>query len=94
MERTIGAFDARRRFGKILNEVGSRGDQYVVERHGQPIAAVVPIHLYEQWKRNREAFFDRLEGSARRINMDEAEAMVLALEAQQSVRRARRQSGE
>ena len=46
MERTIGAFDARRQFGKVLNDVIAKGDQYVVERHGEPIAAVVPIHIY------------------------------------------------
>lgn len=60
MERPIGAFDARRQFGKVLNEGVAKGDRYVVAWHGEPITAVAPIALYEQWKRSREAFFDRL----------------------------------
>ncbi len=90
MERTIAAFDARRQFGKVLNEVAGKHDRYVVERHGEPVAAVVPIELYDQWKRARAEFFDRLEQSAQRSGLDEEEAMSLALEAVQAVRAERR----
>lgn len=93
MERKIGAFDARRTFGKVLNEVAARGDRYVVEQHGEPIAAIVPITLYEQWKQAREAFFDRVERTAQRVDMNEDEAMALALEAQQAVRAERGRTG-
>jgi len=86
MERKIGAFDARRTFGKVLTEVEARGDSYVVERHGAAVAAVVPIQLYEQWKRSRDAFFDRLEETARRASVPEDEAMALALDAVTQVR--------
>src|SRR5438270_13382002 len=86
MERTIGAFDARRQFGKVLNEVAAKGDAYVVERHGEAVAAVVPIQVYQQWKQAREAFFDRMEETARRANMSEEEGMALAQEAVQAVR--------
>lgn len=90
MERTIAAVDARRQFGKVLNEVMAKGDSYLVERHGEPVAAVVPIRLYEQWKRERDAFFDRMEETAKRANMSEEEGMSLALEAVQAVRAERR----
>ncbi len=86
MEVTIGAFDARRQFGKLLNDVAGKQDQYIVERHGEPVAAVVPIELYEQWKRRRTEFFDRLQQTAQRSNLSEAEGMSLALEAVQAVR--------
>jgi prevent-host-death family protein len=86
MERTIGAFDARRQFGKVLNEVVAHRDCYVVERHGEAIAAVVPIKLYEQWKRSREAFFDRMEASGERVSMPEEEAALLVQTATQAVR--------
>lgn len=85
-EKKIAAFDARRQFGHILQEVTGKGDHYVVERHGHAVAAVVPIHLYNQWRDEREAFFDRLEQLAERVNVEEKEAMKLALEAQKSVR--------
>jgi prevent-host-death family protein len=90
MERTISAFDARRQLGKVLNEVTVKGDAYVVERHGEAIAAVVPIALYEQWKRQREAFFDRMEAIARRANVPEQEAEQLIADAISEVRAARR----
>ena len=93
MERTIGAFDARRTFGKVLTEVEAKGDAYVVERHGAAVAAVVPIQVYEQWKRSRAAFFDRLEATARRANVPEDVAMTLALDAVQAVRTQRRTGG-
>ena len=47
----VGAFEARQQPG--------RGDRYVVEYHGEPVAAVVPIELYEGWKRRREALSSR-----------------------------------
>jgi prevent-host-death family protein len=86
MERKVAAFDARRKFGEILDEVMAKGDNYVVERHGKPIAAVVPIDLYEQWKRSREAFFDRLQATVEHANVPEDEAMALANEAVKKVR--------
>jgi prevent-host-death family protein len=51
MEKSIGAYEIRRRLGKVLQEVIGSGDRYVVERHGEPVAAVVPIEVYNQWKR-------------------------------------------
>lgn len=86
LEKTIAAFDARRRFGKVWRDVEGKGDHYVVERHGEPVAAVVPMHLYEQWKRRREAFFDQMRAAGERAGMTEDEAMALALEATRAVR--------
>ena len=89
MEKTVAAFDARRQFGKMLQEVSARGDRFVVERHGEPVAALVPIAVYEQWKRGREEFFDRLQAIAERANVPSDEAEALAREAVQDVRAAR-----
>ncbi len=82
----IGAFEARRQLGKILKEVSGKGEHYVVEYRGEPVAVVVPIQLYEQWKRRREAFFDKMRLTAERANMSEEEALALAQEAIQAVR--------
>jgi prevent-host-death family protein len=78
LERTISAFEARRSFGKVLDDVVVRGDRLIVERHGSPVAAVVPIAEYARWKRDRDAFFDRLEEIAGRAGMppDAAEKLV------------------
>jgi prevent-host-death family protein len=73
-------------FGRILNEVVANGDRFIVERHGEPVAAVVPIGVYEQWKRARESFFDRMEAIGRRVDMPEDEAEQLVQEAIGAVR--------
>ncbi len=88
MEKTVGAFEARRQLGQILKQVSGRGDRYVLEYHGEPVAAVVPIALYEGWKRRREAFFDRLEEMAATADLSPEEAERLAAEAVRAARGA------
>ena len=88
MERIIAAFEARRSFGKVLQDVLARGERFVVERHGEPVAAVVPIEVYEQWKRARGAFFARIRAASDRSDMPLEEAEALADEAAQAVRAA------
>lgn len=85
MERRIGAFEVRRKFGKVLQEV-IRGDKFVVEKNGAPVAAVVPIELYERWKRERKAFFDEMRAVSERANLAEDEAGQLVAEAIAAVR--------
>lgn len=87
MEKRIPAFEARREFGKLLQNVTARGDTYVVERHGEPVAAVVPIEVYEQWQQQRSAFFKRWRQAAETANLTPEEAEALAREAVQAVRR-------
>jgi len=89
MEKTIGAFEARRSFGRILQDVAAKGEKIVVERHGEPIAALVPIHIYEQWKRRREAFFDQMDEVAKRANLSAEDADELVQEAIQKTRSSR-----
>jgi prevent-host-death family protein len=86
MEKTVGAFEVRRSFGRILQEVATKGDRVVVERHGEPIAAVVPIDVYNQWKRSRSEFFERMRRASERANLSPEEADQLAAEAVKAIR--------
>lgn len=43
----IGVADAKRRFADVLGAVRYRGERFVVERNGTPMAAVVPISEVE-----------------------------------------------
>lgn len=88
MENVIGAFEARRQFGKLLQTVAVSGDTFVVERHGERIAAVVPMEVYEQWKKARADFFSNMRGAAKRANLTPEEADALADEAILAVRAA------
>ena len=86
MEKTIGAFEIRRNFGRVLQDVIARGDKYVVERHGDPVAVVVPVEVYEQWKRSRDRLFEQIRAARERANLSPEEAEALAQEAVQTVR--------
>jgi prevent-host-death family protein len=39
----IGVAEAKRRFADVLGAVRYRGERYVVERNGTPMAALVPL---------------------------------------------------
>jgi prevent-host-death family protein len=84
VRKTVSAVRARGELGQMLEEVYYRGDQYVIERAGKPMAAVVPVEQYEQWRRERDAFFELVE-ELRSRNAD-----VEAGEVEEDVAAARR----
>ncbi len=86
MEKTVSSQDAPGRFGDLLQGVSDKGDRYVVEQDGVPLAAVVPFALYAQWKGRREGFFGQMRDSADRAGLSEVEALRLADEAKRAVR--------
>ncbi len=94
MERTVSAFEARRNFGKILQDVAANGDKIVVERHGEPVAVVVPIEVYRQWQQRRQEFFDWLREVSARINAPDEETEQLIEEAIKAVRAEKRKADE
>lgn len=87
MEKTVGAFEIRRNFGKVLQEIAARGDKYIVERHGEPVAVVVPVEVYEQWKQSRRRFFDQLRRAQAQADLTPDAADALAAEAVRAARR-------
>lgn len=86
MEKKITSFEAQRNFGKLVQEVLVKGDKYIIERYGSPVAAIVPVEVYDQWKQSRERFFAALHAAQEQANLPEDEAMALAQEAVQAVR--------
>ena len=54
MQKTITAMDARKNFGQILNEAALRGDDFIVERAGKAMVAIVSMEKYEIMRQNRE----------------------------------------
>ena len=61
MVKKVNALKARQNFGQILEEVYYKGDQFVIERAGKPMAAVVPLWQLEEWQKRREQFFAAVE---------------------------------
>lgn len=87
MAEKVSTIDVRQRIGDMLNRVSLRRDEFVIERKGKALAALVPIERIEQMRRfaRRQAqdFMDEQAPSP----LTEREASDLALEAQRFARR-------
>ena len=87
MEKELSVTQAREKFSDLVEQVQFQGDTYVISRHGKPAAAVVPIEVYENWKRQRREFFDQIRQVQQRVDLEPEEAEKLAAEAVAAVRR-------
>ena len=80
--------DVRQRIGDMLNRVALRHDEFIIERKGKPLAALVPVERLEQMRRfaRRHAleFMDQQQPSA----LTDTQAAELAADATRSARRA------
>lgn len=88
MTHTISAMDARKQFGDMLNRVMLRQDEFLIERNGKAMAAVVPLAEFEEMKAlkkeaARQGLAKLLETlrSAPPSGLTDDEAMALANEA-------------
>lgn len=52
----LPASEARKRFAAILNEVEFKGERVVLDRHGKPVAAVVPMEDLELLQRLEDRY--------------------------------------
>jgi prevent-host-death family protein len=79
--------EVRQRIGDMLNRVALRHDEFIIERKGKPLAALVPVERLEQMRRfARRHALDVLERQKSGALTDE-EALALGLEAQRWARR-------
>ena len=86
MAQKVSTIDVRQRIGDMLNRVALRRDEFVIERKGKALAALVPIERLEQTRRfARRQALDFMEEQAGPLT--EREASDLALEAQRFARR-------
>jgi antitoxin (DNA-binding transcriptional repressor) of toxin-antitoxin stability system len=87
MAETVSTIDVRQRIGDMLNRVALRRDEFVIERKGKALAALVPVERLEQMRRfaRRQAldFMERQEAG----RLTEREASDVALEAQRFARK-------
>ena len=69
--KTINALKARQNFGEMLEQVYYRGEQFIIERAGKPMAAVVPLSQLEEWQKHFglvKTEYDTSKGHKRRAN--------------------------
>lgn len=89
VEKTIAAFEVRRQFGQLLRDVEGRKDRIIIQWHGKPAAALVPLEVYHQWRDQLDRAFALMEQAASTANLSEDEADTLAEEAVAAVRAAK-----
>lgn len=84
MLKTVSAIKARQNLGQVMNEVSLKDDEYIVERSGKPLVAIIPIETYLNLTGKRQEFFrlyDSLQGAADHsasVDDDLAEALAAA----------------
>lgn len=87
MERQMGITELRDSLGTVFDEIQFKHNKYIIRRRGKPAGVIVPLYIYENWKRGREWLFELVEkGQEGNEDMSEDEVMALILEAQEAVR--------
>ena len=57
MLKKISAIKVRQNLGQVMNEVALKEDEYIVERAGKPIVAIISIERYQRIKKEHDEFF-------------------------------------
>ncbi len=61
MVERVGSREMRNRLADMLGRVRYGGEMFIVERSGKPMAAMIPMELFEQLIKEREARFQVLD---------------------------------
>jgi prevent-host-death family protein len=61
MIKKLTAIKARQNLGEVLEEVYYKGDQFIIERAGKPMAALVPLWQVQARKKHQERVFGMLD---------------------------------
>jgi PHD/YefM family antitoxin component YafN of YafNO toxin-antitoxin module len=89
MTEKVSTLEIRQRLGDILNRVSLRHDQFIIERKGKALAAMVPVEQLERMRRAAHlhllAVLDRQGGE-----LSQEQADRLADEAKHRTRTLRR----
>jgi prevent-host-death family protein len=87
VRKKISAMKARQNLGQLLNEVSIRGDAYIIERAGKPLAALVDMESFQQLQEDRDAALQAVRDIWRRMREADAREFQEAItEAVQSLR--------
>jgi prevent-host-death family protein len=89
MKKRVSTLELRQRLGDLLNRVALRHDEFIIERKGKPLAALVPVERLEQMRllarEDLLGLLDRQKGSP----LTDEQAMNLADEAKHASRARR-----
>jgi prevent-host-death family protein len=75
MAKRMSAKDARSKFSDLLGSVNYGGEEVIVERSGRPVAAVIPVPVYERLVAERQTRFEVIERVRSRVPTTSLEAI-------------------
>jgi|SRR6266481_3235454 len=87
MIEKVSTIDVRQRIGDLLNRVALRNDEFIIERKGKPLAALVAVERLEQMRRFAQRNALELLEHQKTGTLTDAQAVELAAEARRWARR-------
>jgi prevent-host-death family protein len=75
MYKRISALKARQNLGQVMNEVALKGDDYIIERAGKPLVAVIPMEKYQSLQRDWDEFFESVGAMSANIKQEDYETV-------------------
>src|SRR6266550_7130183 len=82
MADRVSTMEVRQRIGDMLNRVALRHDEFIIERKGKALAALVPVQRLEQMRRFARRHALDVMGRQKGGALNDDQAMTVALEAQ------------
>jgi prevent-host-death family protein len=83
----VSTVGLRQRIGDMIDRVALQQDEFVIERRGKPLAALVSIQRLEQMRRYAKRRALEFLRQPRRRTLSDRAAMELAIEAQKWARK-------
>lgn len=79
MLKRISAMKVRQNLGQVMNEVALRGDDYVVERAGKALVAIIPMEKYRKFQGDLNDFREEVasfQQSVKDVDPKELDAAI------------------
>ena len=94
MSEKVSTLDVRQRLGDMLNRVALRHDEFIIERKGKALAALVPMYRLEQMREfaRRQALEMMELQKGKNLSLSDEEVMQLANDAKRDARRAKKRA--
>jgi len=93
MLKRISAMKVRQNLGQVMNEVALRGDDYIIERAGKALVAIIPMEKYHRLQEDQEAALQALGEIWQKMEgVESAEVDQLVKEAVSETRRPKARS--
>lgn len=79
MSKEVSAIELQQKFIELLNGVYHNGDRLIVKQDDKPLAAIIPIEIYDRLIKQREEAFsvlDRIWEKVPKVSEEEAQADI------------------